>query len=81
MKLGDVLRKERENRELATAEAANRLGISVAEYEAIEAGEDASFESAASLVLQFNEMIGGQVGQLYYPCGIPFTEVTDYEAR
>ncbi len=81
MKLGDVLKKERENRDLSMADAADQLGISEAEYGAIEAGEDAGFESAASLVLQFNEMVGGQVGQLYYPCGIPFTEVANYAVK
>ena len=81
MKLGDVLKKERERRGLPQAATAERLGLSTTEYEAIEAGENASFEAAASLVLQFNEMIQGQVGQLYYPCGLPFTEVTDYEVR
>ncbi len=81
MKLGDVLKKERERKGVAIEAAAEQLGIGVDRYVAIEGGEDADFETAASLVLQFNEMVGGQVGQLYYPCGIPFTEVRDYEAR
>ncbi len=81
MKLGDVLKKEREHKGVSLESAAERLGVSVDEYQAIEAGENASFDAAASLVLSFNEMIEGQVSQLYYPCGIPFTEVTDYEVR
>ena len=50
----------------------------MSEVEAIEAGENGDFERAAGLVLQFNEMIGGQVSQLYYPCGLPFQELDDY---
>ncbi len=47
----------------------------------IEAGKNADFEAVASLVLSFNELIEGQVSQLFYPCGLPFSEVTDYEVR
>lgn len=38
MKLGDVLRKERENRQITTADTAQRLGISEEEYLQIEGG-------------------------------------------
>ena len=81
MKLGDVLKKEREHRNISTADAAKRLGISEADLVAIEGGENADFESAATLVLSFNEMITGQVNQIFYPCGLPFTQVRDYEVR
>ena len=79
MKLGEVLKKERETKGLTTADAAKTLGISVADYEQIEAGNNASFEEMGGLVLSFNEMIQGQVSQLYYPCGLPFTSVRAYE--
>ncbi len=79
MKLGGVLKKERENKGLTTNAAAKTLGLSVVDYEQIEAGNNASFEEMAGLVLSFNEMTGGQVSQLYYPCGIPFQTVRDYE--
>lgn len=39
MKLGDVLKKERENKDLTTAEVAEKLGIPEDEYSGIEAGE------------------------------------------
>ena len=39
MRLGDVLRKEREKRQLSTAETADRLGIAEEEYKTIEAGD------------------------------------------
>lgn len=38
MKLGDVLKKEREKKQLSTTEVAQRLGISEAEYQGLEAG-------------------------------------------
>lgn len=39
MKLGDVLRKEREKKDLSLAEAASRLELSEDEYRSLEAGE------------------------------------------
>lgn len=39
MKLGDVLKKERENKGLSTAEVAEKLGLAEAEYLKVEAGE------------------------------------------
>ncbi len=79
MKLGEVLKKERENRNLTAAAVAERLGVEPARYQAIEAGEDSSFESAAELMVGFNELVKGQANQLFYPCGLPFTEVRDYD--
>ena len=81
MKLGDVLKKERERKGISPETAAEQLGVSIDEYHAIEAGEDAGFDAAAAQVLSFNEMIEGQVSQLFYPCGLPFTQVTDYKVH
>ena len=39
MKLGDVLKKERENKKLSIEEVADKLGISAKEWETMEAGE------------------------------------------
>lgn len=39
MKLGDVLRKERERRALTVEEIARRLGIAVEQYEDMETGD------------------------------------------
>lgn len=39
MKLGDVLKKERENKEIEVAAMAEKLGLPAEEYAAIEAGE------------------------------------------
>lgn len=81
MKLGDVLKKERERRNVPPAAVADRLGITVDAYEAIEAGENAELENVATLVVRFNDLIEGQVNQLFYPCGLPFSEIDDYSVR
>lgn len=39
MKLGDVLRKERERKELSISDVAEKMGLSESEYEVFEAGE------------------------------------------
>ncbi len=79
MKLGDVLKKERENRNITAAKMAGRLGISLSDYEQLELGKNSAFEDAAAMVVAFNEMIGGQVNQLFYPCGLPFSQVVTYK--
>lgn len=79
MKLGEVLKKEREGKGLSTGEVAEGLNVIESDLAAIEAGEDSRFEAFANLVLGFNELIEGQVSQLYYPCGLPFAEVRDYD--
>lgn len=42
MKLGDVIRKEREKRELSPAETAERLGVPLARYAELEGGTSAA---------------------------------------
>lgn len=44
MKLGDVLKKEREKKGLSTAEVAEKLGIDEKEYDTIEGGESPAEE-------------------------------------
>ena len=34
-----------------------------------------------ALVLQFAQAIDQPVSNLYYPCGLPFLEIGDYEVR
>lgn len=51
MKLGDVLKKERTNKGLATGEVAQKLGIPEPEYVEIEAGETPA-ESTGPLLAQ-----------------------------
>ena len=42
MKLGDVLKKERENKQVSAEDTAERLGISVEDYQEMENGESAA---------------------------------------
>lgn len=49
MKLGDVLKKEREKRQLSVEETASKLGISEDEYQQIEAGESPAEEWGPTL--------------------------------
>ena len=51
MKLGDVLRKERERKKLTLDDAASRLGISVEEYQEMEAGNSPAEEWGPRLAL------------------------------
>lgn len=51
MKLGDVLRKERVKRKLSVEEVAERLGIPVAEWQAMEDGESPAEEWGPRLAL------------------------------
>ncbi|MEM1178170.1 MAG: helix-turn-helix domain-containing protein [Acidobacteriota bacterium] len=78
MKLGEVLRKERERKSLSLEDVAERMQISVEALQALEAGANHEFENAGGLLLQFNQLIEGQVSQIFYPCGLPFQELDDY---
>lgn len=51
MKLGDVLRKERERRALTVEETARRLGIAVKQYEDMETGDSPAEEWGPRLAL------------------------------
>ena len=77
MKLGDVLKKEREKKGIGMEEIAERLELSVDEYSEIEAGES-PLEKYGALILKFAQTLEQPVSSLYYPCGLPFREVDDY---
>ena len=49
MKLGDVLRKERERKKLTTADVSANLGLSQGEYEELEGGASTDLQSVLSL--------------------------------
>ncbi len=51
MKLGDVLKKERERKKLTAADTSARLGISVEQYEQMEAGDSPAEEWGPRLAL------------------------------
>ena len=85
MKLGEVLRKERELRD----GGANRIEevwtdmrpLSAQELQAIENGEDEGFERAAAIIAAYSKAFKVPVSQIFYPCGLPFQELDDYEYR
>lgn len=79
MKLGHIVAQERQRKGLSATEVASRLGLTDREYEALEAGEHGTLEEIAMLLVNFNEIIEGQVNQLFYPCGLPFSEVQSYK--
>ena len=80
MKLGDVLKKERERKGLSAEAVARRLDLSPDDYEKIEDG-DPQFEAHARTMMKFAEAIEQPVFNLFYPCGLPFQELDDYEIR
>ncbi len=80
MKLGDVLKKEREKKGIGLEEIAERLELSVDEYAKIEAGES-PLEKYGGLILKFAQTLEQPVSSLYYPCGLPFREVDDYSVE
>ena len=77
MKLGEVLKKEREKKKISVEAIAQRLQIPPREWEVIESG-DSPLENYAALLQQFAKMIDQPVNELFYPCGLPFQELDDY---
>src|SRR5258708_5970249 len=51
MKLGDVLKKERDRRKLSAEEVARRIGVVVEQYQEMESGESAAEEWGPKLAL------------------------------
>ncbi len=85
VKLGDVLKKERENRGFGLDRIeevwTDMRPLSLRKIQEIESGESEEFEHAAALVAAYAKAFDIPVSQLYYPCGIPFQELDDYEYR
>ena len=79
MRFGHAIRRQREIHGLALEDVAAHLGLEISAYRTIEEGGDVQLEEAAGQVLGFAELIGGRANQLYYPCGIPFQKVTDFD--
>ena len=85
MKLGDVLRKEREMRrgDMQRIEEVwtDMRPLSMDVIKAIEAGEHDEFEQAAALIAGYCQAFDIPVSQIFYPCGLPFQELDDYAYR
>ncbi len=78
MTFGSVLLKERKRSKIAPDEMARRLGIPNTEYMLIESGES-PLEKYVELILNFSQVIDRPVSSLYYPCGLPFRDLDNYE--
>ena len=82
MKLGDVLRKEREQRggSMRRIEEVwtDMRPLSMDAIKTIEAGEHQEFEAAAALIAAYSKAFEIPVGQMFYPCGLPFQDLDDY---
>ena len=74
---GRLITQHRERREKTVDQMVEGLKISQEEYEAIEAGKS-PIEKQGPLLLRFAELIEQPVFNLFYPCGLPFTELDDY---
>jgi transcriptional regulator with XRE-family HTH domain len=74
---GSLIRLRRQDRGFSQADLAERIGIPISELESIENGKS-PLEYYAPLLLTFAEIIGQPIFNLFYPCGLPYTEINDY---
>jgi transcriptional regulator with XRE-family HTH domain len=75
----ELIRKHRERRQKTVEQMAEQLEIPKEEYEQIEAGQS-GIEKYGPFFLRFAEVIEQPVFNLFYPFGLPFTQlsVEDY---
>ena len=71
MRLGHVVAQERLRRGLSSTNVADTLGLSVRDYEALEAGDSGTLEEVAMLLVNFSELTGGPARPKFNPCGPP----------
>jgi len=74
---GKLISFHREKREMSASDLAEKIGVTVSEVEAIEAGKT-ELEIYAPLLLSFAEIIDQPIFNLFYPCGLPLADLTDY---
>jgi transcriptional regulator with XRE-family HTH domain len=74
---GTLIRKHREKRGLSQKELAEKLEIPISELESIEDGKT-QLEIYAPALLSFAEIIDQPIFNLFYPCGLPLAQLTDY---
>ena len=74
---GRLVGARREELRLSREELARRLEWPVAQLAAIEKGES-PLENYAPLLLRFSDMIEQPIFNLFYPCGLPLEEISDY---
>ena len=74
---GKLIGAHREKKGLSREELARHLGLSAAEMASIE-DEISALETYAPILLSFAEVIEQPIFNLFYPCGLPLAELTDY---
>jgi transcriptional regulator with XRE-family HTH domain len=74
---GELIKAHREKKGLSREDFAEQLNWPVEQVELIEKGES-PLETYAPVLLRFAEMINQPIFNLFYPCGLPFSELTDY---
>ena len=74
---GKFISTHRQRRDLSTEDLAKKLAITVSEMESIEGGTT-PLETYGRILLSFAETIDQPIFNLFYPCGLPFDQLTDY---
>lgn len=74
---GKLIKHHREKKGLSREVLAEKLQISLSDVGAIEDG-GTPLESYAPLLLSFAEVIEQPIFNLFYPCGLPLEQLTDY---
>jgi len=74
---GKLIRSHREKRELSLQDLAERIDVPVSQMESIEKGAS-PLETCAPQLLAFAEVIDQPIFNLFYPCGLPLDQLTDY---
>lgn len=74
---GKLIRAQRERRGLSQNELAEKLEIPTAELESIEHG-NTQLEDYGPALLSFAETVDQPIFNLFYPCGLPIDQLTDY---
>lgn len=74
---GELIRAHRERKGISKSELAERAGLTLEEMDAVENAQTA-LEDCAPLLLSFAEAIDQPIFNLFYPCGLPLDQLTDY---
>lgn len=74
---GRLIKKHREKRELSREQLVAQLGWPSELLTSLEEG-GSPLEHYAPVLLRFAEMIEQPVFNLFYPCGLPYTDLKDY---
>ena len=74
---GKLIRSHREKKGLSQKDLSEKLGITEADVASIEDGKS-PLEIYAPPLLAFAEIIDQPMFNLFYPCGLPLSELTDY---